>query len=68
MIDEPTAEVVREIFALAAGGKNTAEIARILNERQIPTRLKRQWERGIHYKPCITMRITFGIIQKSWQS
>jgi len=51
IVDEPAAEVVREIFALAAGGKSAAEIARILNERKTPTRLQRQWERGINFKP-----------------
>lgn len=51
VVDEPAAEVVREIFALAAGGKSAAEIARILNERKTPTRLQRQWERGINFKP-----------------
>ena len=55
IVDEPAAEVVREIFALAAGGKNTAEIARILNERKTPTRLQRQWERGINFKPKYNM-------------
>lgn len=39
VVDEPAAEVVREIFALAAGGKSASEIARILNERKTPTRL-----------------------------
>lgn len=51
VVDEPAAEVVREIFALAAGGKSAAEIARILNGRKTPTRLQRQWERGINFKP-----------------
>ena len=51
VVDEPAAEVVRKIFALAAGGKSAAEIARILNERKTPTRLQRQWERGINFKP-----------------
>lgn len=55
VVDEPAAEVVREIFALAAGGKSAAEIARILNERKTPTRLQRQWERGIHYNPTHNM-------------
>lgn len=50
VVDEPAAEVVREIFALAAGGKSAAEISRILNERKTPTRLQRQWERGINFK------------------
>lgn len=54
-MDEPAAEVVREIFALAAGGKSAAEIARILNERKTPTRLQRQWERGINFKPTHNM-------------
>lgn len=47
--------MVREIFALAAGGKSTAEIARILNERKTPTRLQRQWERGIKFNPIHNM-------------
>lgn len=55
VVDEPAAEVVREIFALAAGGKSASEIARILNERKTPTRLQRQWERGINYKPVHNM-------------
>lgn len=55
IVDEPAAEVVREIFALAAGGKSTAEIARILNERKTPTRLQRQWERGIKFNPVHNM-------------
>lgn len=55
VVDEPAAEVVREIFALAAGGKSAAEIARILNGRKTPTRLQRQWEREIHYKPTHNM-------------
>ena len=55
VVDEPAAEVVREIFTLAAGGKSAAEIARILNERKIPTRLQRQWERGINFKPVHNM-------------
>lgn len=54
-MDEPAAEIVREIFKLVADGKSAAEIARILNERKTPTRLQRQWERGIHYKPTHNM-------------
>lgn len=52
VVDEPAAEVVREIFTLAADGKSASEIARILNERKTPTRLQWQWERGINYKPA----------------
>lgn len=55
VVDEPATEVVREIFTLAAGGKSASEIARILNERKTPTRLQRQWERGINYKPVHNM-------------
>ncbi len=55
VVDEPAAEVVREIFALVAGGKSAAEIARILNGRKTPTRLQRQWEWGINYKPTHNM-------------
>lgn len=55
VVDEPAAEVVREIFTLAAGGKSASEIARILNERKTPTRLQRQWERGINYNPVHNM-------------
>ena len=55
VVDEPAAEVVREIFTLAAGGKSAAGIARILNERKTPTRLQRQWERGINFKPVHNM-------------
>lgn len=55
VVDEPAAEIVREIFALAAGGKSAAEIARILNGRKTPTRLQRQWERGIHFNPTHNM-------------
>lgn len=51
VIEEETAEVVREIFSLAISGKNCNEIARLLNERKEPTRLQNQWKRGIHYVP-----------------
>ena len=39
-VDEPAAEVVRRIFALAAEGKTSSEIARWLNARHIPTPLQ----------------------------
>lgn len=39
IIDEPAAEIVREIFQLAFQGVGNREIARILNERQVPTPL-----------------------------
>ena len=51
LADAQVAEVVREIFVLAAGEKSAAEIARILNEKKTPTRLQRQWEQGINFKP-----------------
>ncbi len=37
VIDEPAAEVVRDIFSLAVEGKSCREIAMILNRQDIPT-------------------------------
>lgn len=51
VIEEETAGIVREIFSLAISGKNCTEIARMLNERKVPTRLQNQWRRGVHYVP-----------------
>ena len=42
-IVESEAEVVREIFSLALTGLGTANIARILNDRGIPTAEGKQW-------------------------
>lgn len=42
VVDEEEAAVVREIFAKSADGMNAGEIARSLNMRNIPTKLKRQ--------------------------
>lgn len=39
IIDEPAANIVRQIFALAAEGKTCSEIARWLNSRGIPSPL-----------------------------
>ena len=55
VIEEETAGIVREIFSLAISGKNCNEIARMLNERKVPTRLQNQWRRGVHYAPVHDM-------------
>ncbi len=39
IIDPPAAEIVRRIFQMAASGKSTIQIARILNEEAVPTRM-----------------------------
>ena len=40
VVNESEAEIVRYIFALAAEGNGSAQIARILNEKEIPTRMQ----------------------------
>lgn len=44
-------KVVVEIFSLIIAGYNASEVARILNERKIPTRVQNQWKNGINYVP-----------------
>lgn len=51
VVEEETAGIVREIFSLAISGKNANKIARLLNERKVPTRLQNQWKRGVRYAP-----------------
>ena len=51
IIDEEAAKVVVEIFSLIIAGYNASEVARILNERKIPTRVQNQWKNGINYVP-----------------
>lgn len=51
VVEDETADIVREIFSLAISGKNANEIARFLNERKVPTRLQNQWKRGVRYVP-----------------
>lgn len=51
VIDEEAAKVVVEIFSLIIAGYNASEVARILNERKIPTRVQNQWKNGINYVP-----------------
>lgn len=51
IIDEEAAKVVVEIFSLIIAGYNASEVARILNERKIPTRLQTQWKNGTKYVP-----------------
>lgn len=43
IIDEEKAKIVREIFAFACDGKSTLEIAKILNERKIPSSKNIKW-------------------------
>ena len=51
IIDEEAAKVVVEIFSLIIAGYNASEVARMLNERKIPTRVQNQWKNGINYVP-----------------
>lgn len=41
--------LVVEIFSLIIAGYNASEVARMLNERKIPTRVQNQWKNGINY-------------------
>lgn len=43
VIDEKKAETVREIFRLCIEGKSTLDIAKILNERKIPSSRNHKW-------------------------
>lgn len=46
--DEPTAEVVRRMFSLAAGGIKPNEIAILFNKEKIPTPLTYRKQNGTH--------------------
>ena len=46
IIDEETAPYVKEIFERVAGGMATGEVARLFNERKVPTRLMSQREKS----------------------
>lgn len=48
--DEPAAKVVREIFSLYTGGKSKINIARLLNERKIPTPAGYKAEENMKWK------------------
>lgn len=50
IIDPESAEVVRQIFALALEGEKYSEIARILNQQHIESPAKRLWRLGIRGK------------------
>lgn len=50
IIDEPAAEVVREIFNLFVDGYGKTAIARMLNERNIPNPTTYKQLNGINYK------------------
>ena len=57
IIDEPAAQIVREVFAYVMQGYGSKKISRILNERQVTTPLVRKIELGYkkttngYYKP-----------------
>lgn len=51
IIDEEAAKVVVEIFTLIIAGYSASEVARILNERKVPTRVQNQWKNGINFVP-----------------
>lgn len=51
IVDEEPAEVVREIFSLVISGYSAMDIARLFNERKIPTRVHNQWRNGVKYVP-----------------
>lgn len=64
IIDEEAAKVVVEIFSLIIAGYNASEVARILNERKIPTRVQNQWRMESIMFRFIIKGIICGIIQK----
>lgn len=51
IVDKSDFAIVVEIFSLIIAGYNASEVARILNERKIPTRVQNQWKNGINYVP-----------------
>ena len=46
LVMEEEAAIIREIFEKSVSGKNCAIIARELNARGVPTRLKTQWQKS----------------------
>ncbi|GAB6073273.1 recombinase family protein [Venenivibrio stagnispumantis] len=60
-IDEKEAEIVREIFNLYVSGKGFKEIARILNQRNIPSPRNAKWSSNA-VREIITNEIYKGVI------
>lgn len=58
IIDEPAAEIVREVFSLYAQGYGRTAIARILNERKIPNPTEYKRQCGLRYQPAATKNST----------
>ncbi|MDE5908036.1 MAG: recombinase family protein [Lachnospiraceae bacterium] len=53
IIDEPAAAVVRRIFSMKMQGKSFHEIAKVLNQEEIPSPSRYAGERGVKkYKGC----------------
>lgn len=53
VIDEPAAEIVRRIFSMKMEGKSFHEIAKVLNQEEIPSPSRYAGERGVKkYKGC----------------
>lgn len=53
VIDEPAAAVVRRIFSMRMQGKSFHEIAKVLNQEEIPSPSRYAGERGVKkYKGC----------------
>ena len=52
MIDEESAEIVREIFNLFADGCGKTAIAKILNDRGVPNPTEYKRKNGFRYTPC----------------
>lgn len=53
VIDEPAAAVVRRIFSMKMQGKSFYEIAKVLNQEEIPSPSRYAGERGVKkYKGC----------------
>lgn len=51
LVDEEAAAIVREVFTLFSKGYGKTNIARILNERQIPNPTQYKLQNGLLYKP-----------------
>lgn len=50
LIDEPAAEIVKEVFTLYANGMGRVNIARILNERGVPNPTLYKIQNGLRYR------------------
>ena len=54
IIDEPAADVVREVFELFSQGYGKTAIARMLNDRRIPNPSEYKRQNGLRYKQAPT--------------